>query len=126
MELEWFGYIILFPLFIALLLLYVFLCGAFGLLMFGVFGLEKIFWFLDREQRHDGLQSLVPSGIWSKWQFWVCFLVGILATYVGFIVNDKFGGLYVIGYVLSPVLLAYLRIRLFDIFKKEGDEPPTY
>ncbi len=120
-------YIFLSPIFVALLLFYVFACGAFGLLIFGVFGLEKIFMFVDKEKlRSDGFQSLVAEGVWSKWQFWICFLVGILATYVGFIINDKFGGLYVIGFALSPVLFIYLRLKLFDIFKKESDEPPTY
>ena len=119
-------YIFLSPIFVAVLLFYVFICGFFGFLVFAVFGLEKIFGFFDREERGDGFQGLVPTGIWSKWQFWICFLVGILATYVGFVIDDKFGGLYVIGFALSPVLLIYLRLKLFDIFKKEGDEPPTY
>ena len=114
-------YIILFPVFIALLLLYVFLCGSFGLLIFGVFGLEKIFMFLNKEE-DAGNGGLVARGVWSKWQFWVCVLVGILATYFGFIIDDRFGGLYVIGFVLSPLLLIFLKMKLFEIIIKLFDK----
>ena len=119
--LELLTYIILSPLFIALLLLYVFLCGSFGLLIFGVFGLEKIFMFLDEEE-DVGAGGLVVRGVWFKWQFWVCVLVGILATYSGFIIDDRFGGLYAIGFVLSPLLLIFLKMKLFEIIIKLFDK----
>jgi len=109
-------YIISAPFFIALLLLYVFMCGAYGLLVLGAFGLQKNFNFFNNSDDSHG--GIVRTGHWTKWQFWVCFLIGICSTYFAILIEYKFNSLFLFVYVMSPLLIIYLRmIFMYGILK---------
>ena len=108
---DFFNFLFGIPLFISTLLLYLYFIAIYGCLIFEVFGLGYVFNFIDSDNSNQGL---VDTGVFPKWQYWVCILVGSIGLYIGIKIYNQYDFIGFIAYIMCPLALIMLRVWLID------------
>ena len=95
------------PLFIVSMLLIPFVLGIIGFVVADIFGYKKTLAFDAKDDT-----SMVATGFWFQWQFWVCVLIGAIHIYLSFLVNETFNFWLGHAYFFSIFALGLIKSRI--------------